>query len=89
MLYSLTMPAGIAAGIAAASTFDPASPAAAAAQGALSCVSAGMLLHIALYALIGEEASRHDLLVRPGLAAGVFAAVAAGIGCMALLAVWG
>ncbi|GBF95975.1 zinc-nutrition responsive transporter [Raphidocelis subcapitata] len=89
VIYSLTMPLGIAAGIGVASTFDPASPAAAAVQGALSCFSAGLLLHIAMYTMIGEEASRHDLLVRPALAAGVFGAVAAGVGCMALLAVWG
>jgi hypothetical protein len=46
VVYSLTMPIGIAIGIAVAASYDPSSPVAAGVQGALSAFSAGLLLHI-------------------------------------------
>jgi zinc transporter 1/2/3 len=86
--YALTMPAGIAAGIALAASFDPGSVTAQGVQGALSTFSAGLLLHLSMFQLIGEELTRHDLLVRPRLAAALFAAIAAGAASMAVIALW-
>ncbi|KIZ03336.1 hypothetical protein MNEG_4624 [Monoraphidium neglectum] len=83
------MPIGIAIGIAVAASYDPSSPVAAGVQGALSAFSAGLLLHIGMFQLIGEEASRHDLLVRPQLAAALAAALVLGVAGMAVIALWG
>jgi hypothetical protein len=38
--------------------------------------------------MLSEEFTRQDLLVRPGLAAALFAALAAGSASMAAIAVW-
>jgi zinc transporter 1/2/3 len=88
-MYSLTLPAGIAIGILVASSYDAGSRLAAGLQGGLSAFSAGLLLHLGMYSMVGEELGRHDLLGRPGLAAAVFGAVGLGVGGMAVIALWG
>jgi len=56
-LYSLATPIGIAAGIGISSTYDEDSLNAAVSQGVLGCISAGLLLYVALVQMIAEDFS--------------------------------
>jgi zinc transporter 1/2/3 len=87
-LYTITTPIGIAIGISIASTYDPTSITSMAVQGTINGVSSGMLIYIGMYQLIAEEFSREDLLVRPKLRYGMYAALLLGGACMCVLGVW-
>ena len=58
------------------------------AQGTFNSLSAGMLLYISMYTLIGEEFSRQDLNTKPRLRWSMYAAVLLGAACMAVIGVW-
>lgn len=88
LLYSMTTPIGIAVGIAISSSYDPESTTSRAVQGSLNGVSGGMLLYIGMYQLVAEEFSREDLLVRPKLRVGMYAALLLGAAAMCILAIW-
>jgi hypothetical protein len=47
-----------------------------------------MLLYIAMFQLIAEEFSREDMLVRPRLRLGMYAALCMGAAAMCLLGIW-
>ena len=91
--YSLTCPAGVAAGMALARLYDPESEVARGVQGTLDGVSGGMLLYISLVQLVAEDMGR---FVPAGGEGGAgagrrlmsFAALCGGAGAMCLLAVW-
>lgn len=87
-LYTITTPIGIAIGIAIAASYDPSSVTSRAVQGTFNGVSSGMLIYIGMYQLIAEEFSREDLLVRPRLRFGMYAALLAGAACMCILGIW-
>lgn len=87
-LYTITTPIGIAIGISIAATYDPRSVTSLAVQGTFNGVSSGMLIYIGMYQLIAEEFSREDLLVRPRLRYGMYAALLLGGACMCVLGVW-
>lgn len=87
-LYTITTPIGIAIGIAIASGYDPNSITSKAVQGTLNGVSGGMLIYIGMYQLIAEEFSRDDLLVKPRLRYGMYAALLLGSACMCILGIW-
>eukprot|EP00877_Chromochloris_zofingiensis_P010839 jgi/Chrzof1/6008/Cz17g00150.t1 len=88
VLYSITTPLGIAIGIAVSDTYDPESVVSKAVQGTLNGLSGGMLLYISMYQLIAEEFSCDDLLVKPKLRVGMYAALCFGAACMCVLAIW-
>lgn len=54
-----------------------------------ACRTTAPLFRAGMFQLIGEEASRHDLLVRPQLAAALAAALVLGVAGMAVIALWG
>ncbi|KAG2494357.1 hypothetical protein HYH03_007414 [Edaphochlamys debaryana] len=94
VVYSLTAPLGIAVGMAAAASYDPASPLAVAVQGGLNGVAGGMLLYVALVQLIAEDLGR---LPSPGeggrgrgawVRAANFGALLLGAAAMCVLALW-
>jgi zinc transporter 1/2/3 len=87
-LYTITTPIGIAVGIAIASSYDPTSTTSRAVQGVFNGVSSGMLLYIGMYQLIAEEFSREDLLVRPKLRLGMYAALLLGAAAMCVIGIW-
>lgn len=87
-LYTITTPIGIAIGISIAASYDPESVTSRAVQGTFNGVSSGMLIYIGMYQLIAEEFSREDLLVRPRLRYGMYAALLLGGACMCVLGVW-
>lgn len=88
LLYSITTPLGIVIGISIAAGYDPESVTSRAVQGTFNGVSGGMLTYIGMYQLIAEEFSREDLLVRPRLRYGMYAALLAGAAVMAILGIW-
>jgi zinc transporter 1/2/3 len=88
VIYALTLPAGIAAGLLASNSYDPESPIALRVQGVANGVSGGLLLYVSLFSLLSAELSQHDLLHRPGLAAGLMLAVVFGAGVMCVLGMW-
>lgn len=87
-LYTITTPIGIAIGISIASSYDPESITSKAVAGVFNGVSSGMLIYIGMYQLIAEEFSREDLLVRPRLRFGMYAALILGAACMCILGIW-
>lgn len=87
-LYTITTPIGIAIGICIASGYDPSSTTSKAVQGVFNGVSGGMLIYIGMYQLIAEEFSRDDLLVKPRLRYGMYAALLLGSACMCILGIW-
>ncbi|KAJ9514999.1 hypothetical protein QJQ45_017004 [Haematococcus lacustris] len=62
VVYSLTCPIGVAAGLKLADSYDPSSVTALAVQGVLNGVSGGMLLYVALVMIIAEDFTRQDTL---------------------------
>eukprot|EP00775_Hariotina_reticulata_P009847 gene9847-10006_t len=88
LLYSITTPIGIAVGIAVSSFYDPESITSKAVQGSMNGVSGGMLLHIGMYQLVAEEFSREDLLVKPKLRFGMYAALCLGAAAMCIVGIW-
>lgn len=88
LLYAITTPIGIAIGIAIASSYDADSVTSRAVQGTLNGVSGGMLLYIGMYQLVAEEFSREDILVKPGLRSGMYAALCVGAASMCILGLW-
>jgi zinc transporter 1/2/3 len=88
LMYSITTPIGIGVGIAVSSSYDPESSTSKAVQGTLNGMSGGMLLYIGMYQLIAEEFSREDLLVKPRLRVGMYAALCLGAAVMCILGVW-
>eukprot|EP00878_Enallax_costatus_P000535 GHUV01000630.1.p1 GENE.GHUV01000630.1~~GHUV01000630.1.p1 ORF type:complete len:388 (+),score=25.50 GHUV01000630.1:179-1342(+) len=88
LLYAVTTPIGIAIGIAIASSYDPDSVTSRAVQGTLNGVSGGMLLYIGMYQLVAEEFSREDILVKPRLRNGMYAALCCGAASMCILGLW-
>jgi zinc transporter 1/2/3 len=87
-LYAVTTPVGIAIGIGIAYTYNPDSVTSRAVQGSLNGVSGGMLLYISIYQLIAEEFSKTQLLTQTKFRLGMYAALIAGAGSMAVLAIW-
>ena len=87
VLYSLSTPIGIAAGIGIASTYDDSSLNAVVSQGVLGCISAGLLLYVALVQMIAEDFSMTEnskLWVQ--LAS--FASIVIGAGAMSVIGLW-
>jgi zinc transporter 1/2/3 len=88
VVYALTLPAGIAAGLLASESYDPMSPVAVLVQGVANALSGGMLLYVSMFSLLAAELSQHDLLHRPGLAAGLMVSVLFGAGIMVIIGLW-
>ena len=87
VVYSLSVPIGIAAGIGIASTYDESSINAAVSQGVLECISAGLLLYVALVQMIAEDFSMTEnskLWVQ--LAS--FTSIVIGAGIMSVIGMW-
>jgi zinc transporter 1/2/3 len=57
-------------------------------QGTLNGLSAGMLLYISMYTLIGEEFSRQDLNTQRGLRFSMYGALLLGAAVMAIIGIW-
>jgi zinc transporter 1/2/3 len=88
VVYALTLPVGIAAGLLASNSYDPTSPVAVQVQGIANGLSGGMLLYVSVFSLLVAELGQHDLLHRPLLAAGLMLAVVAGAAVMCVLGIW-
>ncbi|KAF6262375.1 ZIP family transporter [Scenedesmus sp. NREL 46B-D3] len=88
VMYSITLPVGIAIGIAVSSSYDPRSVTSRAVQGTLNGVSGGLLLYISMFQLIAEEFSREDLLVLTKLRLGMYASLCLGVASMCILGIW-
>jgi zinc transporter 1/2/3 len=88
VLYALTIPVGVAAGMLASASYSAESSVALIVQGVANGVSGGLLIWIALFSLLGEEINRPDLLHRPLLAAGLFLSVLIGGVIMSVIGVW-
>jgi zinc transporter ZupT len=88
VVYALTLPVGIAAGLLASETYDPMSPVAVLVQGVANGLSGGMLLYVSLFSLLSAELSQHDLLHRPGLAGGLMVAALVGAAIMCVIGLW-
>jgi len=88
VIYALTLPVGIAAGMLAANSYNSSSPAAKLVQGVANGLSGGMLLYVSLFSLLAAELAQHDLLHRPFLAAGLLLAVLFGAVVMCVLGMW-
>lgn len=88
IIYALTLPVGIAAGMLAANSYNSGSPAAKLVQGVANGLSGGMLLYVSLFSLLAAELAQHDLLHRPFLAAGLLLAVLFGAVVMCVLGMW-
>lgn len=88
LVYALTLPVGIAAGLLASHSYDPEAPVAQLVQGVANGLSGGMLLYVSLFSLLAAELNQHDLLHRPLLAAGLMLSVVLGAGVMCVLGIW-
>lgn len=88
VVYALTLPVGIAAGLLASNSYDPTSPVTVQVQGIANGLSGGMLLYVSMLSLLVAELGQPDLLHRPLLAAGLMLAVVAGAVVMCVLGIW-
>jgi zinc transporter 1/2/3 len=88
LVYAVTLPAGIAAGLLASNSYDPTAPVAVLVQGVANGLSGGLLLYVSMFSLLGAELSQHDLLHRPLLAAGLMLAALFGAAVMCVIGLW-
>ncbi|KAH8116499.1 ZIP zinc/iron transport family [Phellopilus nigrolimitatus] len=90
VLYGLTTPVGIAAGLGVRATYNPGSARASAVAGVLDALSAGILVYTGLVELLAHEFLFSREMARAGSAKLAYASVCmlAGAGLMALLGRW-
>jgi len=90
MLYGLTTPIGIAAGLGVRTTYNPGSTTASIVSGVMDSISAGILLYTGLVELLAHEFLFNDDMLRAPTKRVVFAITCMLFGCgiMALLGRW-
>lgn len=88
MFFSLTTPAGIAAGIAISSPYDRNSTTALVVEGLFNAASAGILIYMALVDLLAADFMNPRMQSKGRLQLAAYVALLLGAGLMSLLAVW-
>ncbi|URE48557.1 zinc transporter [Musa troglodytarum] len=86
--FAITTPAGIAAGLGIASSYDAKSPRALVAEGLLDSMSAGILVYMALVDLIAADFLGQTMRCDVRLQVASYSALFLGAGAMSALAVW-
>ncbi|MQL83641.1 hypothetical protein Taro_016137 [Colocasia esculenta] len=88
LFFSLTTPAGIAAGITICSRYDPGSTTALVVEGLLNSASAGILIYMSLVDLLAADFMNPRMQSKGRLQLAAYVALLLGAGLMSLLAVW-
>lgn len=86
--FAITTPAGIAAGTAIASSYNPYSVGALITEGILDCMSAGILVYMALVDLIAADFLSKRMSCNFRLQVVSYLMLFLGAGLMSLLAIW-
>lgn len=86
--FALTTPAGIGVGTTIASFYNPNSPRALVTEGILDCLSAGILVYMALVDLIAADFLSKRMSCNFRLQVVSYAMLFLGAGLMAMLAIW-